>query len=280
MAEKTAISWADATFNPWIGCTKVGPGCDDCYAARDNERRKWVAGWGPGVPRKRTSGGWKDVARWNRNPAILIGGAERRPRIFSASLADIFDNEVPNEWRADFWKLVADSQNLQFLIVTKRIGNAAKMLPSDWGDGYGNAVIIATVVNQEEADRDIPKLMDTPARSRGISVEPMLGPMDISRWTTDPAAYLDYCDTIGGPQPTGVRMLDWVICGGESGAVETARLMKLEWAMTLREQCRAAGTPFHFKQVGNNHAGWPRITGKGKDPEEWPVELRVQDFPR
>jgi protein gp37 len=99
VAETSGISWTDATFNPWIGCTKVSPACDNCYAERDNARRKWVDGWGAGVPRRRTKS-WGDPLRWNRKAAAE--GATLR--VFCASLADIFDNEVPEEWRDDLWQ--------------------------------------------------------------------------------------------------------------------------------------------------------------------------------
>ncbi len=171
MGEQTEISWADATFNPWIGCTKVSPACDDCYAARDNERRGWVEGWGAGVPRRRTKT-WGDPVRWDRKAAAT----GYRPRVFCASLADVFDNEVPDEWRADLWQLIRATQNLRWMLVTKRIGNAAKMLPADWP--MPHVGLISTIVTQEEWDRDWPKLARTPAAWRGISMEPLLAISD------------------------------------------------------------------------------------------------------
>ena len=110
MAEVSEISWTDATFNPWIGCTKVSPACDHCYAERDNGRRGWVAGWGPGVPRRRTKT-WGDPLKWNRK-ATESG---LRPRVFCASLADVFDNEVPQAWREDLWALLRATPNLRWI---------------------------------------------------------------------------------------------------------------------------------------------------------------------
>src|SRR5215471_9677768 len=104
MAEQTAISWADSTFNPWIGCTRVSPACDKCYAARENEHRKWAAGWGTGVPRYRTRD-WSTPIRLNRRAART--GC--RPRVFCASLCDIFDNEVEQAWRDELWQLLRDT---------------------------------------------------------------------------------------------------------------------------------------------------------------------------
>src|SRR5260221_13405634 len=107
MGENSNISWTDATFNPWIGCTKVSTGpkgaCEFCYAERDNNRRHWVQAWGSGVPRHRTSAEtWRQPCKWDKK-AIATG---YRPRVFCASLADVFDNEVDPAWRADLWQLI------------------------------------------------------------------------------------------------------------------------------------------------------------------------------
>lgn len=238
MAEQTEISWADATFNPWVGCTKVSPACDFCYAERDNERRKWVSGWGPGVPRRRTKT-WGNPLTWNRK-AETTG---LRPRVFCASLADVFDNEVPDEWRADLWALVKATPNLRWILLTKRIGNAAKMLPADWP--YPNAGLMATLANQEEWDRDWPKLARTPATWHGVSAEPLLGPIDI-----------------------GTAKPDWLIVGGESGPQH--RHTSPDWVRSLRDQCAANGVAFHFKQWGGVR---PKSNGCELDGREY------KDFP-
>lgn len=228
MAEQSEITWTDATFNPWIGCTKVSPACDSCYAERDNQRRGWVEGWGPGVPRKRTSAAnWQGPLHWDKVHLDFYRAHGRKRRVFAASLADIFDNEVPGSWREDFWKLVAATPNLQWLILTKRIGNAWRMLPADWAYGYLNVVLISTVVNQDEWERDVLKLLTTPAQLRGVSVEPMLARI------------------IGGEL---LKRLQWVICGGESGP--EPRGVNPAWPRGLRDECATAGVPFHFKQWG------------------------------
>jgi protein gp37 len=220
MAEVSAISWTDATFNPWIGCTKVSPACDHCYAERDNSRRGWVPGWGPGVPRKRTKT-WGDPLKWNRKAA-----ENGRPlRVFCASLADVFDNEVPQAWRDDLWQLLRETPNLRWILLTKRIGNARKMLPADWP--FPNAGLMATIANQEEWDRDIGKLMSIPATWRGVSAEPLLGPIVI-----------DWMDAYP----------DWIITGGESGPQR--RPLDMNAVRTLRDQCAALGITFHHKQNG------------------------------
>lgn len=223
MAEQTAISWADATFNPWIGCTRVSPGCDHCYAARDNERRKWVDGWGAGVPRRRTKT-WGDPKKWDRQ-AVTTG---YRPRVFCASLADVFDNEVEQEWRDDLWQLLRETPNLRWMLLTKRIGNAPKMLPPDWP--FPHVGLMATMVNQEEWDRDYRKLKGIQAAWHGVSAEPLLGPIDM------------------GPMTFHFGPVDWMITGGESGAKH--RYTNPEWVRSIRDQCESLGIAFHHKQWG------------------------------
>lgn len=264
MAEETGISWCDSTFNPWIGCDEVSPACDGCYARDLSERYGW-AKWGPDEPRHRTAPAyWLNAHRWNASAPEFFRKHGRRRRVFAASLADIFDNKVPAFWRADFWALVLATPELQWLIVTKRIGNAAKMLPADWGVGYANVVVIATVVDQAEANRDIPKLLRTPAQLRGLSIEPMLGEIDLHS-ISGPAVdgqgtFFDLVYRAGPGQfaASGLRLsnerIDWVIVGGESGA--KARAMAPHWPRILRDQCQAADIPFHFKQWGEWKPVW------------------------
>jgi protein gp37 len=187
-----------------------------------------------------SAGNWNQIRRWNRQaPESQFAGQKGFWPVFCASLADIFDNEVDPDWRTDFWTLVKECNNLTFLVLTKRIGNAAKMLPPDWGKGYPNVWIGATVVNQEEADRDVPRLLAVPAGKRFLSMEPLLGPVDLVI-----PAWLEKCDCMGTPKP-GV---DWVIVGGESR--DAARPMHPEWVLDLRRQCEMADVPFLFKQWG------------------------------
>lgn len=239
MAEKTGISWADATFNPWVGCTKVSPACDNCYAQTLVEGRFKTAEWGSGKPRVRTSeANWRQPLKWNRE----AGATGVRKRVFCASLADVFDNEVDPAWRADLLDLIVETPHLDWLLLTKRIGNAHQMLINASGSAARwtapqNVWIGATVCTQAEADRDIPKLLAIPAAKRFLSIEPMLGPIDLSCWLDD-----------GSNEFALSGSLDWVICGGESG--KNARPMHPDWARSLRDQCAAAGAPFHFKQWG------------------------------
>ena len=227
MAENSAIEWTDHTFNPWIGCTKVGPGCDHCYAETLSRARLGVA-WGPGQPRRRTKD-WAKPLRWNRQAVKFAEAHGRKQRVFCASLADVFDNEVEPQWRRDLFEMIAATPNLDWLLVTKRIGNVWKML-AEIGIQHlpVNVWLGITVVNQAEADRDVPKLLDASAAIRFLSIEPMQGEIILrSEW---------------------LEMLDWIICGGESGP--GARPMHPDWARLLRDQCDVAGVAYLFKQWG------------------------------
>ena len=313
MAENTKIEWADHTFNPWTGCTKVSPACDHCYAEGWAKRSGHVK-WGSGQPRRRTSdANWRMPIKWNRE-------AERtgvRPRVFCASLADVFDNEVDPAWRADLFKLIADTQNLNWLLLTKRVGNVMKManevadmprlgshtghlIAHQWRNGSPpkNVWLGATVVNQEEADRDIPKLLDVPAAKRFLSMEPLLGPVDlralqygegeidalkpdqweavIAAWRdTTPEWVEDFEDWFGVTLDDGLSgpmhaALDWVIIGGESGP--GARPMSPDWARSIRDQCAAAGVALFVKQMGGSR-------DKRGELFDLPDDLRIREVP-
>ena len=246
MAENSKIEWTDHTFNPWIGCTKISPaGCKNCYA------ESLVLRFGDDfTERRRTSeANWKLPLKWNAQ-AQREG---RRLRVFCASLADVFDNAVPPVWRADLFKLIGDTPHLDWLLLTKRIGNVGNMIPFGWQD-FGcppNVWIGATVVNQEEADRDIPKLLAVPARVRFLSIEPMLGPITLREVHSDVCEIDALTGDHGVLRPLRGRSdakVHWVICGGESS--HNARPMHPDWARSLRDQCAAAGVPFLFKQWG------------------------------
>lgn len=304
MSENTKIEWCDHTFNPWEGCQKVGPGCDNCYAETRNARFAGgtAINWGPGAPRRRTSASnWNKPRAWNAQAAAFFAEHGRRQRVFCASLADVFDNAVDPQWRADLFALIQATPALDWLLLTKRIGNVHSLLPEHitGGELPNNVWLGASICNQPEADRDIQKLIEVPAVKHFLSVEPLLGGLDIMKWL-QPYTCADCCHhgSINDCGPDGCekcgeqeafegrdtckacgandqsakascpncgshrsyeedcgfiwsseqRLIDWVICGGESGP--GARPMNPEWARSLRDQCQAAGTPFLFKQWG------------------------------
>ncbi len=254
MSENTKIEWCDHTFNPWEGCQKVGPGCDHCYAETRNARFSGgqAVNWGPGAPRRRTSdANWRKPLQWQAKAAEFMAQHGRRQRVFCASLADVFDNQVPEVWRRDLFKLIAETPDLDWLLLTKRIGNAGDMIANALLQQPGleshvprwpwpNIWLGATITSQEEACRDIPKLLAVPAKVRFLSMEPLLGPVSFEGMFANPADVRDGTNAL--------EALDWVIVGGESGP--GARPMHPAWARSLRDQCQAAGVPFLFKQWG------------------------------
>lgn len=286
MGEKTAISWTDHTFNPWWGCSHAGPGCEFCYA------EVWAARygfdvWGPGKPRRYFGDKhWHEPIKWN-NIATVAGV---RRRVFCASMADVFDNEVDQVHRERLWTLIRHTPNLDWIIVTKRIGNVMSMLPQDWmflGRGYRNVWLLVTVCDQKEADRDIPKLLRTPAAVHGISYEPALGPLRLPFLVRGAVGYLTggrgvkdgepwFVDA-GGTQWSAydveIEGINWAICGGESGpnarecegGIEAA-------ARSLRDQCRLTDgrIAFHMKQMGGRKRPMPPI----------PDDLMIREWPK
>ena len=286
MADQTAIEWCDATFNPWIGCTRVSPACDHCYAADSTAARALDVAWGAGQPRRRTSAAnWKQPLQWNREEFVQCIGCgwrgekrrchavqnpegfhppvaearvcpecmepllkEARRRVFCASLADVFDNEVDPRWREDLFALINATSNLDWLLLTKRIGNVPAMVSIIPSWLPANVWLGATICNQQEAYRDIPKLLQVPARVRFLSMEPLLSGVDLQLYnlaTEDDGPLDDYPEEFLTGNGRGVH---WVIAGGESGTA--ARPMHPDWVRSLRDQCAAAGVPFLFKQWG------------------------------
>lgn len=253
MGEVTAISWTDHTFNPWVGCQRVSPGCDHCYAERQVERFTSFA------ERRRTSiQNWKDPLRWNRK--AKRDGVRRR--VFCASMADVFDNQVPKEWRDALWDMIASTPQLDWLLLTKRPQNVAEMLPETWGaDGWPNVWLGISAENNLELNRRAPVILKVPALVHFLSYEPALGPLDdldqyfSFYWTAVNCGQEQYV-TLEQEQ-NGVRgswrgqIINWVIAGGESCPDRRlARSPNIEWFRKARDMCAAAKVPFHFKQWG------------------------------
>lgn len=277
MAERTLIEWADSTGNLWIGCTKVSPGCDHCYAEASFDLRRHRVTWGPHGDRVLCKQGWKDIMKWQRR-AAANGGVDpvlgRRRVVFVNSLSDFFDNHRSVTWRPEAWKLIRSCPDLIFLILTKRPGNIENMLPQDWlGGGFEHVMLGATVTSQPEANNAIPKLRAVPGCNQFfLSVEPLLNSIALSSVWDGKAAM----NVLG---PGGIS---WVILGGESGT--KARPMALPFARKIVRDCLAAGTPIFVKQLGrrpSEEGGQSLVLAhkKGADVGEWPPELRIQQFP-
>lgn len=255
MSKNTNIEWTDHTFNPWVGCTKISPACDNCYAEVWAKRGGKAANvkWGAGEERRRTSHhNWNQPLKWDAE-AKRLG---IRYKVFCASLADVFDNAIDPQWRSDLFDLIANTTNLDWLLLTKRIGNAGNMLPVpfDFDKHYPNVWIGATICNQEEANRDIPKLLAIDAAKRFLSMEPLLGPVDLTQIPISGHGHHELSPIVTAnvlkrrKECPALPELHLVIVGGESGP--HSRPLHPEWVRSLRDQCDDAGVEFMFKQWG------------------------------
>jgi protein gp37 len=255
MAENSKIEWCDHTFNPWMGCTRVSPGCQHCYAETMMDHRYGKVKWGPQGKRIRTAKQyWKQPLKWNNTLWVecdvcgfrqvfdehgrcpecqhpMVATMRRvRQRVFCGSLCDVFEDRPDTFlWRDDLFQLIEQTPNLDWLLLTKRPENVKRSLPD-------NVWVGTSVEDQKFANKRIIELMKIPATVRFLSCEPLLGPLDLS----------GYLKCLTGDYET--PMISWVICGGESGP--DARPMNPDWVRSLRDQCLEADVPFFFKQWG------------------------------
>lgn len=260
MAEETKIGWTEFTVNAWEGCMKVGPGCDHCYAETDNKHWRQGANWGPHAPRRRVKNCYQKLN--SASKAAIKSGYKMR--VFTSSISDIFEKPYPiegepeittNDLRLEYFKAIEQHQELTFLLLTKRPQNIVKYIPEHWHTALpSNVWFGCTVVNQEEANRDIPHLIKAPGiGNKFLSIEPMLGPIDITNGGIqngysvptrfDGKQGIEFTDM--GNNFVGV---DWVIVGFESG--HGARTGNPEWVRSIRRQCSYNAVPFFFKQWG------------------------------
>lgn len=244
MGKNSTIEWTHHTFNPWWGCAKVSPACRNCYAEAW-AIRIGLPVWGNESPRRFFGEDhWNAPFAWNREAEA---GRTRR-RVFCASMADVFeDRRDLDPWRARLWSLIESTPWLDWLLLTKRPDHVGRLVP--WGADWPRNVWLGTSVEtQGWALKRAPKLLDYPAVVRFVSCEPLLGALDLKRWLP-PKRKAASGSGENPPTPTERYFIDWVIAGGESGP--RARPMNPAWVEDLRDQCTAAGVPFHFKQWGH-----------------------------
>ncbi|MEN6572066.1 MAG: phage Gp37/Gp68 family protein [Anaerolineaceae bacterium] len=225
---KTKIEWADRVWNPVVGCTPVSAGCAHCYAKRIYDRFYQDKPFSKvQLHRERLF----QPLHW-KNPG----------RVFVNSMSDLFHPDVPFSYIDDVFGVMTGCPKHTFMVLTKRPERMlewSKQYYLPGASGSENVWLGVTAENQKAADERIPLLLETPAAVRFVSAEPMLGPVDLSKYLfADPSR----------PNWARLNMLQWVICGGESGP--GARPMHPDWAKSIRDQCQAAGAPFFFKQHG------------------------------
>ncbi|MCK5613252.1 phage Gp37/Gp68 family protein [Candidatus Pacearchaeota archaeon] len=240
MAKNTEISWCDSTFNPWWGCRKIAPGCDNCYAEKFANR--FGSFWGSNSSFRILSDKyWNDPLRWNRDASL----ENKRRKVFCGSMCDWADSNGPEDQRERLWELIRKTPMLDWLLLTKRANNIIKYLPEDWGNGYDNVWLGVSVENKKHGLPRIDILRKIPAKIRFISAEPLL-------------ENLNSIDLYG---------VGFLIIGGESGP--GARPMHPDWARSIRDQCQKSGTAFFFKQM----------SGKTKaERKNIPHDLQIREF--
>ena len=228
MAKNSQIEWTHHTFNPWWGCKKVSPACDNCYAELWAKRMGHRL-WGTDSPRRFFGDAhWREPLRWNEEARV----SGSRQRVFCASMADVFERRADlNAQRDRLWELIDNTLHLDWLLLTKRPQNVARIAP--WGSSWPANVWLGTSVeNQTLAEKRLPFLLKNPAAIRFLSCEPLLGPLDLRQWFRRNDCY----------------SIDWIIAGGESGSA--SRPMHPDWITSLLHQCQDFAVPFHFKQWG------------------------------
>jgi protein gp37 len=262
MGETTTISWTGRTWNPWRGCDKVSPGCAHCYMF--TEQRRY--GRDP-----------SEVVR--TSPATFNAPLSRKwaepALVFTCSWSDWF-HEDADEWRGEAWDIVRRTPHLTYQILTKRPERIAEHLPADWGDGYPNVWLGVTIENRRFVGRaDV--LRSVPAVVRFISAEPLLGPLvgTLTGIGYPGRDHLWLDDYLG--DGLDLTEIDWIIIGGESGP--GCRRFDEEWARDLTEHAQDAGTAVHVKQMGTLWARAHGVKGKAENPDEWPPDLRVREWP-
>ncbi|TWT58959.1 Phage protein Gp37/Gp68 [Thalassoglobus neptunius] len=250
MAKQTGISWTDATWNAWIGCEKVSPGCKNCYAESFVKNRMGKKLWGPPLTTTRqVTKTLKDVGKWNKEAE----SEQLLRRVFTSSLSDFFeDHPVANEHRPKAWYIIKQCPWLHFQILTKRPHRIGSCLPSDWGDGYPN-VWLGTSIEESDYSYRATCLNEIPAVCRFISYEPALGPLN-------------------GLNLSGI---DWVIYGAESGS--NRRPEDKQWARDMRDKCRGAGVAFFHKQSSAFKSG-QGVELDGELIQEFPLPRGVESL--
>lgn len=284
----TAIEWCDVTWNPVVGCSRVSRGCDNCYAIGVAARNLCAQHKGLTKIRPRDASrpgpDWTGEIRLVPQRLTEPLGWRKPRRVFVNSMSDLFHAKVPESFRAAVFAVMAACRQHTFIIATKRpepglipwtsaeeahastMGYARRYcrdrrLPnSPWRSApwpLPNVQLLVSAEDQSTWSERVPKLLEMPAAVRGVSAEPLLGPIV---W------------------PDGLEQLDWLVIGGESG--RGARPCGAPWIRDLATKAHDAGVAVFIKQLGSASVGAGTQPGKGNDPSTWPEDLRVREFPR
>jgi protein gp37 len=263
MGNNTGIQWTEATWNPWVGCIKVSAGCKFCYMYRDQER------WGkdPRVVTRTSVKTFNSPLQW-KEPKI----------IFTCSWSDWF---IPgaDKWRAEAWKIIRDTPQHTYQILTKRPELIRDRLPADWGDGYPNVWLGISAEDQENYMKRMADFIPVKAKVKFLSAEPLLGRI-----------VLDSKINVGGGITNGIKHLNWVIIGGESGHGKEPEDKNVKYGyraisghhfVDMINVCKEYDVPVFMKQMGTYLAKTYMLTDNhGGNIDEWPSEnLKVREMP-
>lgn len=256
MSSISAIEWTNATWNPVTGCTKISPGCKHCYAETFAERWRGV----PGHPFEQGF----DLKLWPERLELPLRW--KHPKlIFVNSMSDLFHKDVPDDFIFRVFDVMIRAKHHVFQMLTKRSERMMTWCSSRFGSKGKptlptNIWLGVSIENQDYLWR-VQHLQKTPARVRFLSVEPLLGPVELDK--------------------TSLRDIHWVIVGGESGP--GARRMDPQWARDVRKQCKKHGVPFFFKQWGAFNPAGDRVGKKaagrildGKTWDEMPPRIQSE----
>ena len=227
---RTKIPWATHVWNPLTGCSAISSGCDHCYAKAI--ARRFHRPWG------------KPVYKFSTCAPVLASRPKKPARVFVCSVSDLFHDQAPVDAQSLVWDVAHTRPDLTFIVLTKRSGNMERKLAG--ADGFGHGVLpnmwLGVSVEANEARFRVDDLVHTPAAVRVVSVEPMLGPVDLKPW---------------------LRHLDWVICGPETGP--GCRRFEPQWLLDVKRDCKVAGVPFFDKRDEWKERQYPKGGGRGEE---------------
>lgn len=257
----THIQWAEHTWNPWMGCRRVSSGCKYCYMFRMMEKGGKVA-----------SNVWRTSKKTFESPYTMTAGS----RVFSCSMSDFFIEEA-DQWRDDAWEIIRNTPDLQYLLLTKRVGRIKHCLPKDWGiNGYSNVILGTSIEDQSVINRMVilSKLKNANSAFKlFISAEPLIGEIDFT-------ANQQIIDAF--------QKMDLIIVGGESGDAPVGtpgikycyRPCDLKWIKKIIDDCKQYNIPFFLKQVGNHLARYLNLIDKqGGNINEWDPDYKIRQWP-
>jgi protein gp37 len=282
MGKQTEIAWTDHSFNPWWGCVRVSPGCVHCYA-ESFAKRTGNKVWGVEAPRRFFGEKhWREPISWN----AAAEKAGVRKRVFCASMADVFEGRADlMVWRDRLWAMIESTPWLDWQLLTKRPHNIVGMLPERWRAAAPANLWLGTTAEDQEHYAERWPLLAEAAHEFGVGVtfvsyEPALGPLELMCHGCGHNVAAHHAPDQGG---CSGWFPHWVIVGGESG--NGARPFALEWATSVVGQCKRSPIRCFVKQLGRSPL--VALTGqklrlvsdKGGDMSEWPVALRVRQFP-